>query len=59
MSDDRIYASRSGDEPFRFDADVASVFPDMLRRSIPGYAASIEAIGFTRRPLRPEKYPML
>ncbi len=46
MSDDRIYAddSRSG-EPFRFDAAVARVFPDMLRRSIPGYAASLEAIG--------------
>lgn len=32
-------------EPFRFNKDVASVFPDMLQRSIPGYAASIEAIG--------------
>ena len=45
MADDKIYASRSGAEPFRFDADVAKVFPDMLRRSIPGYEASIEAIG--------------
>ncbi|MBT8091877.1 MAG: carboxy-S-adenosyl-L-methionine synthase CmoA, partial [Gammaproteobacteria bacterium] len=31
--------------PFRFNNAVAEVFPDMLRRSIPGYAASIEAIG--------------
>lgn len=46
MSDDRIFATgNAGDEPFRFDEAVARVFPDMLRRSIPGYAASIEAIG--------------
>tara|TARA_R110002049_G_scaffold183916_7_gene351990 strand:- start:6752 stop:7531 length:780 start_codon:yes stop_codon:yes gene_type:complete len=37
--------TKLGDEPFRFDESVASVFPDMLRRSIPGYAASLEAIG--------------
>lgn len=46
MSKDEIYtAAESGDRPFRFNAAVAEVFPDMLRRSIPGYAASIEAIG--------------
>ncbi len=46
MAKDRIYAANeTGDEPFRFNADVAQVFPDMLRRSIPGYAASLEAIG--------------
>jgi len=46
MAEDRIYAgSETGDEPFRFNADVAQVFPDMLQRSIPGYAASLEAIG--------------
>ncbi len=46
MSKDTIY--RCGDDdnkPFRFNQSVADVFPDMLRRSIPGYAASIEAIG--------------
>lgn len=32
-------------EPFRFNRAVADVFPDMLRRSIPGYRASLEAIG--------------
>lgn len=42
---DEIYRKQPGDEPFRFDDSVASVFPDMLRRSIPGYAASLEAIG--------------
>lgn len=46
MKEDKIYASEEPDsEPFRFDAAVAEVFPDMLRRSIPGYKASIEAIG--------------
>jgi tRNA (cmo5U34)-methyltransferase len=34
---------------FEFNADVAAVFPDMLRRSIPGYDASIEAIGALAR----------
>jgi len=46
MGQDKIYAGReSDDEPFRFDEAVTRVFPDMLQRSIPGYAASIEAIG--------------
>ena len=45
MGEDRIYQADDGDAPFRFDERVARVFPDMLRRSIPGYAASIEAIG--------------
>jgi tRNA (cmo5U34)-methyltransferase len=46
MTEDRIYSDdKLGDQPFRFDATVAEVFPDMLRRSIPGYAASLEAIG--------------
>ncbi|MEO1203909.1 MAG: carboxy-S-adenosyl-L-methionine synthase CmoA [Pseudomonadota bacterium] len=46
MAQDRIFETEKlGDEPFRFDDAVARVFPDMLRRSIPGYAASLEAIG--------------
>ncbi len=46
MSEDRIFVDEKlGHEPFRFDDAVARVFPDMLRRSIPGYAASLEAIG--------------
>ena len=46
MNKDDIYArEKRGEEPFRFDDAVAQVFPDMLRRSIPGYAASLEAIG--------------
>ncbi len=46
MNEDTIYIDeKCGGEPFRFDDSVARVFPDMLKRSIPGYAASIEAIG--------------
>ena len=45
MKKDEIYRSAQDSEPFRFDERVAQVFPDMLRRSIPGYAASLEAIG--------------
>lgn len=45
MTEDHIYKSDDGREPFRFDDKVARVFPDMLRRSIPGYAASLEGIG--------------
>lgn len=45
MTKDTIFKTENGSEPFRFNEAVARVFPDMLRRSIPGYAASIEAIG--------------
>lgn len=45
MSEDTIYQTDKSAEPFRFNEEVARVFPDMLQRSIPGYAASIEAIG--------------
>ncbi len=45
MKDDIFETEKLGDEPFRFDESVTKVFPDMLKRSIPGYAASIEAIG--------------
>ncbi len=45
MPEDKIYRNDEGAEPFRFNDKVAAVFPDMLRRSIPGYTASLEAIG--------------
>lgn len=46
MTEDKLYLDDTlGDQPFRFDESVARVFPDMLKRSIPGYAASLEAIG--------------
>jgi len=45
MNKDKIYtSSKDAGKPFRFNQAVADVFPDMLQRSIPGYAASIEAI---------------
>ncbi len=46
MSRDRIYAQ---DHPelngFAFDAAVARVFPDMIKRSVPGYTTIIPMIG--------------
>jgi tRNA (cmo5U34)-methyltransferase len=46
MRKDEIYRSDTEvSAPFEFNEAVADVFPDMLQRSIPGYPASIEAIG--------------
>jgi len=46
MPKDNIFKSTDAAAgSFEFNAAVAAVFPDMLRRSIPGYDASIEAIG--------------
>lgn len=46
MSRDRIFAETEADAgSFEFNDAVADVFPDMLERSIPGYAATIDAIG--------------
>ncbi|BES70681.1 carboxy-S-adenosyl-L-methionine synthase CmoA [Marinobacter nanhaiticus D15-8W] len=43
---DRIYtATTSAGGDFRFDAAVARVFPDMIRRSVPGYTTIIPMIG--------------
>ncbi|MFQ5564879.1 MAG: carboxy-S-adenosyl-L-methionine synthase CmoA [Paracoccaceae bacterium] len=50
MTEDRIFASQDTNQgQFRFNEAVAEVFPDMLRRSIPGYAASILTIGSLAR----------
>lgn len=50
MSRDRIFTGRQADAgSFVFDDEVADVFPDMLERSIPGYAATIQAIGALAR----------
>lgn len=56
MSEDRLFSSDgAGDGPFEFNEAVAAVFPDMLKRSIPGYAASILTIGsLARRYVRPD-----
>ena len=46
MSKDEIFKDSDADPgSFEFNASVAEVFPDMLRRSIPGYDASLDAIG--------------
>jgi SAM-dependent methyltransferase len=37
--------------PFRFDAEVVRVFPDMVRRSVPGYLEMVELIGLVARRL--------
>lgn len=43
---DSIFACPLADiEAFKFDEKVASVFPDMIKRSVPGYQAIIAAIG--------------
>lgn len=43
---DRIYATVLDEiVDFRFDEAVAGVFPDMIRRSVPGYATVISMIG--------------
>lgn len=43
---DNIYAERIREiSKFQFDESVVSVFPDMIRRSVPGYAAIISMIG--------------
>jgi tRNA (cmo5U34)-methyltransferase len=48
MSDrrDRLYADLLADvEAFVFDDKVAAVFPDMIRRSVPGYGTVIALTG--------------
>lgn len=46
MSDDRLYArQREVIERFSFDEQVVRVFPDMIRRSVPGYGTIVEMTG--------------
>ncbi len=46
MTKDKIFHKTSAESgSFEFNESVARVFPNMLRRSIPGYEASLEAIG--------------
>lgn len=43
---DTVYASgNDATEPFSFDEAVARVFPDMIRRSVPGYTTIVPMIG--------------
>jgi len=41
---DRLFASEQESGGFRFNAAVARVFPDMIRRSVPGYTTIIPMI---------------
>ncbi|MDX8409610.1 MAG: carboxy-S-adenosyl-L-methionine synthase CmoA [Mariprofundales bacterium] len=41
---DTLFQQRQGNQPFSFDHDVATVFPDMIRRSVPGYGLTLEMI---------------
>ncbi|MDC0661698.1 carboxy-S-adenosyl-L-methionine synthase CmoA [Marinobacter sp. SS21] len=41
---DRLFAEQQPRTDFRFDASVARVFPDMIRRSVPGYTTIIPMI---------------
>ena len=56
MKKDQIYASpREQIEAFRFDEKVAEVFPDMIRRSVPGYSMMLDMIGvITAEFVRPD-----
>lgn len=49
MSKDRIYSNPQEIGPFTFDARVASVFSDMIERSVPGYGMMLEMIGLISR----------
>jgi tRNA (cmo5U34)-methyltransferase len=44
QAQDRLFASEQESGEFRFDAAVARVFPDMIRRSVPGYTTIIPMI---------------
>ncbi len=46
-AEDRIYRDgEAGPGSFRFDDRVARVFDDMIRRSVPGYSATLGMIGW-------------
>ena len=53
-TDDLFKHPDSGRVPFRFDAAVATVFPDMITRSVPGYAASIDGISLIAQRFLPK-----
>lgn len=56
MSDsDNIYSQQQDVARFSFDERVVRVFPDMIKRSVPGYATTIDMIGvLAARYARPE-----
>ena len=42
---DSIYANQIEVKDFTFDANVVEVFPDMIQRSVPGYATIVSTMG--------------
>lgn len=44
QTNDQLYASAQSAHPFKFDQKVAAVFPDMIKRSVPGYRNIIHQI---------------
>ena len=42
---DKLFAHKHPVQDFKFNEAVAAVFPDMIRRSAPGYATIVEHIG--------------
>ena len=55
MSRDKVFATpREQIEKFKFDDRVASVFGDMINRSVPGYGMMLDMIGvITRETVKP------
>ncbi len=53
---DNLFAGRDGKPgSFRFDEEVVEVFPDMINRSVPGYALIVPMIGqLARRYVQPD-----
>ena len=51
MAEDRddLFAQRGDVASFSFDAAVARVFPDMIRRSVPGYDAQLHVVSAVAR----------
>ncbi|MGB1092057.1 MAG: carboxy-S-adenosyl-L-methionine synthase CmoA [Oceanobacter sp.] len=55
--DDLYQSLATGGSDFRFDDAVARVFPDMIRRSVPGYAETVAMSGIiTRRYVQPDTH---
>lgn len=55
MSRDELFANPQQVVDFAFNAAVADVFPDMLRRSVPGYETLISQLGvLARQYVQPE-----
>ncbi len=55
MKQDTLFSTKAPVTDFNFDAAVADVFPDMLRRSIPGYENIITLLGGLARDYAQDK----